>query len=437
MRRSIVCDAGRLASTFFRKIIVACIFRSGISTSAFTPLLPGCPGLAGTADHTTEPRLTAGFCGSPEVATNIAARAGAGAVCVAPAAAPACATDFAGGGACKGVESGAGVAPSVRAPGWRRPEAAPASGWRDWSGRPADALGDLRTVLRGRRRLGGLLDRKVLRLLAQKKGGDGDRSRPIPPRPPTLSMARGWGDAVRSALGALGRGGSISTRADADSRLAGSSGEPMRGALSGPAPRIRPGRDEGRARKIPRRLRIKPGRAGGASATKSLGRWPLRGCRGGGSARVRLRAERGRPGNHRRAARWREWRRGQRCSRRRRRSGRRQWPRRRRRRRGRGPCGCARLQGRRGSRDGADRRRRRGRRRSFEAGIATIRTRLRAARPRLRARFPRARYRFRAAAVSATAAARQAPCARVRRSRAAPGQGSACGKLAMARERSE
>ena len=81
--RSIVCVACRVGSVFLRKVIVACILRSGMSASAFTATVAGWPGAAGINDHTVEPRLTTGFCGLSAEATSIAARppdgAGAGA----------------------------------------------------------------------------------------------------------------------------------------------------------------------------------------------------------------------------------------------------------------------------------------------------------------------------------------------------------------------
>jgi hypothetical protein len=64
---------------FFRKIMVACILRSGMSTSAFTATVAGLPGADGSADQTVDPRLTTGFPGSSE-AIRTAAKAASGVV---------------------------------------------------------------------------------------------------------------------------------------------------------------------------------------------------------------------------------------------------------------------------------------------------------------------------------------------------------------------
>ena len=109
-RRSIVCVAGKLGSVFFRIVMIACIFRSGISASAFTAIVPGCPGIAGINVQTTEPRLTDGFCGSAATATSIAARAAAGT----PAVAAGCGVAAA---VAPVVDAGAGVAAGVSAAG--------------------------------------------------------------------------------------------------------------------------------------------------------------------------------------------------------------------------------------------------------------------------------------------------------------------------------
>ena len=69
-----VCVACNVGSVFFRKVIVACILRSGMSASAFTATVAGWPGAGGRTDHTVDPRLTTGFCGLSAEATSIAAR---------------------------------------------------------------------------------------------------------------------------------------------------------------------------------------------------------------------------------------------------------------------------------------------------------------------------------------------------------------------------
>jgi hypothetical protein len=59
---------------FFLKVMEACILSSGMSASAFTATVAGCPGTGPIIDHTVFPRLSIGRCGSSE-AISIAARA--------------------------------------------------------------------------------------------------------------------------------------------------------------------------------------------------------------------------------------------------------------------------------------------------------------------------------------------------------------------------
>src|SRR5271165_5972216 len=73
-----VCVAGRLASTLFRRVMDACILRSGTSASACTAIPEGCPCGAGIVDQTVDPRLTIGFCVLSAEAISIAARAAPG-----------------------------------------------------------------------------------------------------------------------------------------------------------------------------------------------------------------------------------------------------------------------------------------------------------------------------------------------------------------------
>ena len=56
----------QVGSVFFLKVMVACILRSGMSASAFTATVAGCPGNGRIVDQTVDPRLTTGFSGLSE-----------------------------------------------------------------------------------------------------------------------------------------------------------------------------------------------------------------------------------------------------------------------------------------------------------------------------------------------------------------------------------
>jgi hypothetical protein len=78
----------------------ACSLRSGMSASAFTATVAGCPGAGGMVDQTADPRLTTGFCGLSGEAINMAALAALGNVPFSASAAgvagccPFCAVDW-------------------------------------------------------------------------------------------------------------------------------------------------------------------------------------------------------------------------------------------------------------------------------------------------------------------------------------------------------
>ena len=60
----VACKVG--SAVFFLRVVEAHILRSGMSASAFTATVAGCPGTPGIVDQTVDPRLTTGFCGLSE-----------------------------------------------------------------------------------------------------------------------------------------------------------------------------------------------------------------------------------------------------------------------------------------------------------------------------------------------------------------------------------